>query len=397
MQRMKTLGQIGACGAGVFQIEITDATVEDYYLYQEMLEQSGFQKCVDNGIDGLAKNVWNVSYIRDELLVTIIHMKKRKRIYITAKNGAKFSKHLFYDEEYITTNCKDAVTKLHMSELHTYGDSFIIQLKNGHFILDDGGMPADTPYLLDYLEELTPEGEKPIIEGWFVSHGHGDHMGALILFDECPELAERIYVEGVYFSEPEINGETVQQGIKGVEKCRTVSGEIPNIYRPQTGQRYYFNDITIDVLHTQEQLPRAAYCNGFNDSSTWLLYTIEGQTFLHAGDAGRGSIGVVMDTYDEDMFEFDIIASFHHGQNIYDVYVDYFKYKTVLYTTFLKGSQTANWHTEDNERMQENAMECMSWGDGGKILTFPYKIGTAENIPMKEWIYHLDREKPTVY
>ncbi len=397
MQKIKTLGQIGGCGNGVFQIEIKDTTLDDYYCYLKMLEASGFQKYVDNGTDGLDKSVWNTIYQKEDLAVTVIHIRKRNRTYISAKKGTMLSKHLFYKDEYIADNHPGTKTKLHMPELHTYGDSFIIQLKNGHYILDDGGMPADVPYLLDYLEELTPKGEKPIIDGWFISHGHGDHMGALILFDEKPELAERVFVEGVYFSEPEINGETVQQGIKGVEKCRTVSGKIPHIYRPQTGQKYYFNDITIDVLHTQEQLPREDYCNGFNDSSTWLLYTIEGQKFLHAADAGRGSIEVVKSTYNQELFDFDIMASFHHGQNIYETYVDYFKYKTVLYTTFLIGSQTANWHTEDNKRMQENALECMSWGDGGKILTFPYQIGTAQSLPMREWIYHPDREKPTVY
>ena len=397
MRKEITLGQIGKCGGGVFQVELRGTTLEEYESYLTTMEKSGFTKYVDNGLDGLDKRVWNTTYINDDLVVTLIHIAKRNRTYISAGRDTPLSKHLFYQNEYVVGNCEGAKTRLYMPELHTYGDSFIIQLKNGNYILDDGGMPADVKYLLDYLEELTPEGQKPIIEGWFISHGHGDHLGALVMFEEQPELAERIFVEGVYFSEPEINGETVQQGIKGVQNCRTVSGEVPHIYRPQIGQRYYFNDITIDVLHTQEQLPREEYCNGFNDSSTWLLYTIEGQKFLHGGDAGRGSIEVVKSTYNQALFDFDIMASFHHGQNIYENYVDYFKYKTVLYTTFVTGSQTANWHTEDNRRMQENALECMSWGDGTKVLPFPYEVGMAQSLPMREWIYHPDRQEPTLY
>jgi len=397
MREDKTLGQIGRCGGGIFQIEMIGTTLEDYKSYLAMLERSGFIKYVDNGPEGLGKSVWNTTYTKNELVATVIHMEKRNRTYISTGRDAPLSKHLFYHDNYLDDNDEGAKTRLHMPELHTYGDSFIIQLKNGNFILDDGGMPADVLYLLEYLEELTPDGKKPVIEAWFLTHGHGDHIGAFVMFEENPELAERIFVEGVYFSEPEINGETVQQGIRGVQNCRTVSGESPHIYRPQTGQRYYFNDITIDILHTQEQLPREEYCNGFNDSSTWLLYTIEGQKFLHGGDAGRGSIEVVKSTYEQEFLDFDIMASFHHGQNIYETYVDYFNYRTVLYTTFVIGSQTANWHVEDNRRMQERAKECMSWGDGTKILTFPYQIGTAKSLPMREWCYHPDREIPKLY
>ena len=220
---------------------------------------------------------------------------------------------------------------------------------------------------------------------------------SIVLLLSSPTIAERIIVEGVYFNEKANSGETVEQGIRGMQNCRTSTGEVTPIYRPQTGQRYYFSDITIDVLHTQEQLPEEEYRGGFNESSTWLLYTIEGQTFLHGGDAGRGAIEVVKGTYDKELLKFDIMATFHHGQNVYDSFVDYFDYTTVLYTTFVIGSQTANWHVDDNLRMQQRAKECLCWGDGTKILSFPYQPGTAESLPMKEWIYHPDRNMPKPY
>lgn len=108
----------------------------------------------------------------------------------------------------------------------------------------------------------------------------------------------------------------------------------------------------------------------------------------------EGSIEVVKSSYEQEYFNFDIMATFHHGQNVYDCYVDYFNYKTVLYTTFVVGSQTAKCRREENERLQARAIECMSWGDGTKILTFPYQIGSAESLPLREWIYHPERKIP---
>ena len=385
------------CGAGTTIKEMQGTSFQTYQSYLSDMEQKGFQKYVENIPENLKNCVWTATFVKKDQVITVSYMMKQNKMYVTEGKNIPLSHHLIYQERFAEQNEKNVKTKLHMPELHTYGNSFIIQLKNGHFILDDGGMPADTLYLLDYLEQLVPKGEKPIIEGWFISHGHGDHFGPLCVFDEHPEYTKRIIVEGIYFSETADSGETVQQGIRGMRNCRTGSGDVTPIYRPQTGQRYYFNDITIDVLHTQEQLPMEKYQGGFNESSTWLLYTIEGQTFLHGGDAGRGAIEVVKETYDKELFDFDIMATFHHGQNVYDSYVDYFNYKTVLYTTFVIGSQTANWHLDDNLNMQQRAKECLSWGDGTKILTFPYQVGTAESLPMKEWLYHPDRNTPKLY
>lgn len=392
------------CGAGNYVMELKNLALEEYRSYLELLSKNGFTKHVDNGSKGLEESVWNAVYCKDGLVVTVIYMAKRNRCYISAGRNVPISPHLFYQEQYLEGNSKEVKTSLHMLELYHFGDCFVIQLKNGHFIMDDSGLLADAPYILDYLEKLTPPGEKPIVEAWFISHGHLDHTGTFAYFVEHPEYAERISIEGIYFSEPsdEITKAThvyedVQLGVRGFANCKTCLGTTTPIYRPQTGQRYYFNDLTIDVLHTQEQVLFEDYSNGFNESSTWLLYTMEGQKFLHAGDAGMGSVNVVKSTYNQEYLSFDVMATFHHGQNVEDSYVDYFGYKTVLYTTFVIGSQTKKWKPEENRRLQARASECMSWGDGTKVLTFPYEVGAAQSLPLRDWVYSPDRKPPVPF
>jgi len=397
------------CGAGNYNLEKANTTYEDYCTYLATLENKGFTKYAMNVLDSVENNtasgVWNATYTKEEMVMTVIYVAKTNKTYIAVGKDLPLSEHLLYQAKYIEGNKEGAQTTLHMPELHTYGDSFIIQLKNGHFILADGGMSQDTQYLLDYLEELVPEGEKPVIEAWFISHGHNDHIGILCAFDKTPEYTQRICVEGVYFSEPfcydSTKWDVIESGLRGALNCRTSSGAVTPIYRPQTGQRYYFNDITIDILYTHEQLSVDIYKNDFNESSTWLLYTIEGQTFLHAGDTGEQSISVVKNSYNQAYLDFDVMATFHHGQNVYNSYVDYFKYKTVLYTTFVTDSQTANLNTDANNRMKQNALEndgeYTSWGEGTKILTFPYVVGASQTLPLRTWTYHPDRETPTQY
>lgn len=380
-----------------------DANMEEYQNTLQTVEQKGFVKYVDN-CEGFSKEVLSTTYVRELLVLTVIYFVKQSQIQISVSENLPLSEHLYYEDVYVANNRQGAKTVLHMPELFLYGNSFIIQLKNGHFVMNDGGMREDVLYLFDYLESLAPKGEKPVIEGWFISHGHGDHVGVFYDLLKNPKEAERVCVEGFYFSEPDYTicekfqtEKQVEFGVAGMKLFRTQEGKIPEIYRPQTGQRYYFNDITIDVLHTQEQLPEECYNGGFNDSSTWLMYTIEGQKVMLCGDAAKGSVEWVKSIYNQEDFKVDILATFHHGQNVYSSYVDYFSYKTVLYTTFVVGSQTKGHREEANARMQENAEECVSWGDGTKVLTFPYRVGEAESVPLRRWSYHPDRETPTPF
>lgn len=387
-------------GDETYVIDVNGTSTEDYRQYLNTLANDGFKKYVDNGEEGLDGSVLSATYTKDKLTITVIHIVKRDKTYISASETMNLSEHLFYKDEYVKDNKKGAKTKVHMPEMYEYGNSFIIQLKNGHFILNDGGYEQDMPYLLDYLESLVPDGEKPVIEAWFISHGHLDHVGPFVAFMRDFSQADRICVEGIYFTKPseellqEYNMKTdVQNAIIGSYALKTSSGESTAIYRPQTGQRYYFNDITIDILHTQEQLVTGNYLNGFNESSTWMMYNIEGQKFMLCGDAGEGSVLAVKRTYNQEYFNVDVMAVFHHGTNVYDSYVDYFNYKTLIYPHYMSGT-TVEGRIEATKKLLERTQEAMSWGDGAKILTFPYKIGTYQSLPLQEWSYHPDRVAP---
>lgn len=396
------IGQATDYGDETYIITVNGTSSEDYQSYLTTLEEVGFEKYIDNGSEGLDGCVFSTTYTKDELVLTVTYMAKTNLTYIAASESMNLSEHLFYSDEYVANNQPNAKTTLHLLELHTYGDSYVIQMKNGHFLLVDGGMEKDARYLLDYLETLVPSGEKAIIEGWFITHGHSDHIGPFTAFVNNQKYAERVCVEGIYFTEPSkavCNAFSTQvQNVKyATMALKNSAGEATKLYRPQTGQRYYFNDITIDILHTQEQLLLEDYENYFNDSSSWYMFTIDGQKFLDAGDASEGGINVVKRTYNQEYFNLDLLSVFHHGQNVYNSYVDYFTYKVAIYPTFTIGSQTADYKVEENAKIKKNAVECMSWGDGTKVLTFPYELGTAKSLPMREWTYNPDRVAPTPF
>lgn len=382
-------------GQGNYLIDVNGTKVEDYQAYLKSLETAGFTKYVDNG-EGLDKGaVLTATYTKESLVVTVTQLSRLDKTYISVSENLPLSDHLFYKDEYVANNKEGAKTTMSLLEQFEVGNSFVIQLKNGHFVISDGGVKEMLPYLLDYLEGLVPEGEKPVIEGWFFTHPHGDHTGVIEGFAEHRDYAARIVVEGIYYNTPGANAFTKDQTAAttsqnltfGSMALRDSQGVAPKLYRIQTGQRYYFNDITIDIMMTQEQLLPEDYFADINEASTWCLCTIEGQKVVLTGDADKGSMKNVMRTYSQEYLSVEIISSFHHSVNTWNVFTDYCTASTVLVTRY-----GMNMNYEANHYLQTAVDEIISYVDGTKVLTFPYEVGKYKSLPNLQWTYHTEEQ-----
>lgn len=386
-----------------YTIDVNGTTLEDYQDYLELLQEAGYKKHSDNGEEGMDGYVYTASFKKGTSILNVYHIKKFEKTYISTGKNAALSDHLVYSEKYMEGVSPDAKTKVHMLELSDNGNSFVVQLKNGHFIVEDGGTEPDAPYLIDYLESLTPEGQKPVIEAWFMTHAHIDHYGALKKIMLTPDMANRIYVEGVYFVDPSAEVKeyfTKSEGnvsqaawyiINSANNFKKQDGSQSEFYRPSLGQKYYFADITIDIPFTMDQITMDAYYSAdFNDTSMWLMHNIEGQRFLHAGDAGTTSTKMAMGFYDKEYFELDMFSVLHHGINVFDYFTDYCTIKTLLYTNREVGSlytDTKYARLEENAHLQDVVVESVAHGEGTVIMTFPYEIGSYERAKPLDWKY----------
>ena len=389
------IGKAEEYGEGNYVVDVNGSNVEDYRTYLEALEKAGFTLHSDNGDEGIDNKVYTSTYVKDNLVLTVSHIVNLEKTYLSAMFDLPLSDHLIYNDEFIKDNKKDTKTTLSMMELTQYGNSFVIQLKNGHFIINDGGMKEDWPHLLDYMESLVPKGETPVVEAWIFSHLHKDHISILEALMDQPEQAERLIVEGFYTSIP--SSRTFEklkdaasaiyiQYLKAASSMfLTSTGQNPKIYRMQTGQRYYFSDINIEVLFTQEQLLLGNYNGDFNDSSTWCMYNIEGQKFLLSGDADDGSMRLVVKMYNSDYFDLDVYATFHHNANTRIYFTEFCRIQTVLCTNNkMESGVKSDYYArvEENAHLRNSSVEIYNWGDGTKVLTFPYKVGTVKSLPL---------------
>lgn len=370
-------------GAGNYVTIKEDMTLADYRTYQIHLQEKGFVKYVDNE-PGLFNKVFTATYIKEEQVITVTYIKKTAKLYISACENLPLSKHLHCDEESCENSWGDRKTSLHMLQMKRSGNSFLFQLKNGHFIISDGGFDVDLKHLVEYVERQTPHGEKPIIDAWFISHGHSDHCGIFRGLAEHPNYAKRIYVEGIYFNEPNDNAinldpetrESIIYMKKATQILQTVDGKTTQIFRPQTGQRYYFDDIVVDIIVGQEQLTLKDYSGDFNDSSTWCLFNIEGQKCLLGGDGDSGGIDFILRAYEPEDMHLDVFTLLHHGHNTRDRFTDFCMVKTVLDTST---GRLPEYRTKENEYLKSISNEWISWKDGTKVLEFPYEVGNYKS------------------
>jgi len=383
-------------GAGTYVTCIEDTTKADYESYIKQFEDKGFVKFSDNG-EGLDHAVYCSTYAKNNFVLTISYYSRQRKTNISFYQDFPLSENLVYKDSYVEGNVQNAKTKLHMLELRRLGNSFVFQLKNGHFLISDGGMQYDLVYLLDYLESLTPDGEKPVIDAWVITHAHADHCGALNAFVDIPEHKDRICVEGVYFSEPSQRitdkcGGSIQIGKmkQATRLLKTSQGRQTPIYRPQTGQRYYFNDITMDILLTQEQVPFEKYKCDLNTSSTVCMFTIEGQKCFFSGDIHKEGLDFIKANYSQEYLKLDVFTLNHHGFNTSVSFTDYITVKTLLLTL---QNQLPVRKIRQTKYFISKVEESLNWGDGTKILTFPYEVGSYETLPCNEWIYHKDEER----
>ena len=384
------------------------STLKEYQNYLNSLEKEGFKKYVDNGEKGLSESIYSAQYEKGDVTVYVSHMVKLNKTLINVCKGNVSSPNLFYDDSYVSNNIEGLKTSFHLPELHSGGNSFIFQLKNGHFIINDGAYQTDLPYLLDYLEKLAPAGEKPVVDAWIISHAHSDHMGVFQAMYDEEKYTDRISVEAVYYNEP--SGEAIKtpSGVydnvgplvtysKAVSSyLKNSDGEPTPLYRPRVGERYYFNDITIDVLYTQELIPAKDWLT-WNSSSTMLMYTIEDQKVFITGDSDYDCQIMCMNMFDSSYFDLNVYQAPHHGINVYKE----FAYRcenidTIIYPTYTLGSAAAETaftgRAVQNAYLKSRAKEAYCFANGTVVLTFPYEVGKAKILEPNQWIY--DTEEP---
>lgn len=365
------------------------ATVNDdgFANYKSTLEGLGFGAPV---VENVADRVHSVSYkqTNPDWVVTLTYVETTDALTISINTNIKsLSDKLVSSDDEITYATGDVkLTMLQMEEMvnvlneneevigqtelkdiyadlssynilfdiyqsYWYGNSFVFQVSENHFVVIDGGAKEEYDDLVNYMKAAVgktgDEEQKPVyIDAWIISHQHGDHADAIKAVADDPTLANGIYVDAFYLSEPNAKILTDNALYDDAEKqyyamtlfAKNESGEQSDIYRMHTGQRYNFNGFVMDVIQTQDQITYSAYGDynattpdkrDFNTASTVTLFSTGTQKVLIGGDANYANMDYIMKAYDLDetdgesnytptslLQNINVFVAFHHGKNM---------------------------------------------------------------------------------
>lgn len=197
------------------------------------------------------------------------------------------------------------------------GMSYVLQLDSGHFFLVDGGYftPGEAENLYRFLCAHT-EG-KPVIDAWFFSHAHQDHVGAFLDMMEAHRndlvIRKLIYnIQPLALPETSEGWRQIKNDLATVKRFYEVveqyCADVQKI-TPHTGDTWQMDEVSVEVLYTHEDLDVPST---FNDHSTVLRLETAGWSLLLLGDLYKEGSRILL-AHCPEKLKCDIVQVAHHG------------------------------------------------------------------------------------
>ena len=328
-------------GDGTYITKYVNTTLDDAEALIAKMKAFGFKEAVANNLN---EDCYYTALTFGKYVYTVTQFVKTSETYVSVSSEQKLSPYL--DAEYYTTAVnKDggepytAYTDVKITSvaLNNGGDAFVIRLKNGHFIVIDGGTNNQTDRdavaaalgaSADEYNAGTKNNPRIVVDAWFFTHAHADHT-ALFRGGIYGGIQVDVYIKGFYFNfaqkwheETPINigseaapemvnafvnkayayadqdengknyytkgtGDTSEWWVYRTATHKTASNvnnptwdgastkvNVP-IYRVQAGQKYYFDGLTVEVPYTQEQVQPSEMQLDLNGTCSWFLLTYQ--------------------------------------------------------------------------------------------------------------------------
>ena len=285
------------------------------------------------------------------------------------------------------------------------GMSYVMKLTDGTFIIIDGGYNTgkEAENLYQLLRENTPAGEKPVISGWFITHLHIDHYGALLKF--ANSYAAEVDVKAFYYNFPGTSVSSSSNGISAGSAKEIVAAakKWKNAVRYDalhSGMRLGFAGLTVYVICTHEDVYPMTFTDG-NDTCTVLKFTTAGQKILFLGDARESQSITMLNTIPAEALKAEIVQFSHHGyEGCTEAFYKLTGASTVLWPMNIIGRSSSGgyeavfnyWYNNSMAankyvRESENVKKVIVAGAGTAKLELPY-TPTGDKVPDYKAIYN---------
>lgn len=203
---------------------------------------------------------------------------------------------------------------------HTYidcGMCLMIQCPDYSFFVVDSGhyfQFNDNDRIHKFMRDRTPSGQKIVINGWFITHAHTDHISKLM--DFLKYNCDDVIIEGFYSNliDPKY-GVGCDWSSEEIQLSEKLFKALDNFnapkYKLHSGMRFTVRNLSFDVLYTHEDIyPKKA--DDYNDTSCALMLTVEGSKIFIPGDCSSLASEVIEARYNNSL-KCDVVQVSHHG------------------------------------------------------------------------------------
>lgn len=317
-----------------YYIIVHEAKRTDYRDYTELLEDEDYKRVYKTEANGNLFETWTDGYT----ILTMSHIA----YYDPATTDRYMKTPSLGNISYMSiavdciensalpvkeTSIKNVTTE-QITTVNT-GAGYVLRLSDGRFIVFDGGLKADAPAIYSIIKVQNVLEGKPVIAAWFLTHGHTDHIEAMLQFMsehnrdvEIQTFVHNLPAYELYHGKNTIEGDAANQakvsnGLRGWSE--TYYTRIKSLYPKSqiivahAGQRFEYGGIDIDVLFTSENIYRKQMLDT-NMSS--VIYSVTGATgrMIILGDAVDIECPMLNAIYGSAL-KADLVQVHHHGYN----------------------------------------------------------------------------------
>lgn len=300
-----------------YEMPYTREAINEYEAYKARLADEGFTEYSSNMI---GKNRF-ATYVNEKAELHLIWYPSLSQFRIVyASRG-----YLPEQQTPSYTKLTDAtVTQLGRAATayDAPGESYVIQLEDGSFVLIDGGPglgasgQQDMAALKDYLYAHKPASHaKPKIT-WMFTHLHNDHMELALGF--LTGYSADVELQTVCYNVPNLDSALEDAHCaNNYNKLKALIRDVyedTNTYIFHAGQKMYLAGCEIEFLYTQEDYWPNNMWTANLTSAVWRMTFKGGNTFLVLGDCEVGNCEQLSAIYGS-YLESDVFQLSHHGFN----------------------------------------------------------------------------------
>ena len=202
------------------------------------------------------------------------------------------------------------------------GMGYVIRLKDGSFIVSDGGDIGNTASLYNYLTKYNTREGKPVIRAWILTHSHCDHYGIFEGFAQNAKYSGGVIVENIImaplnkdvFTDLNANDEKGYLAYVFPKSVQRFKGA--KVTFAHTGMEFTFCDLKMQFILTPENLYKNTTELGVSSNNTSIVTRMYKNDYdvLFTADMMKEGADFVMQAYG-DFLKCDMVTAAHHGMD----------------------------------------------------------------------------------